>query len=115
MRCIALTLSLVAVTAHAQDKPAEMPAPKPGWTVIDSGPDLPGIEPRIERLVQEDRNARVDELRVRGEVKKVKVHPKIIPAPDYEIIVGDASSEPVAGPSGLHGAIGQRVWQVIEF
>jgi len=115
MRCLALLpLLLLASLAHAEDKPADMPPPKPGWTVIEA-PDLPGIEPKIERLVTEDRNARVEELRVRGEVKKVKVHPKLIPAPDYEIIVGDASREPVAFPDGRHGAIGQRVWELMQF
>ena len=93
-----------------------LPPPKPGYTVLpDEVLGLNEIEPRIEHLVQEDRNARVDELRVRGEVKKVTVHSKIAPVPDYEILVGDASREPVAGPNGLHGVIGQRVWQVAEF
>jgi len=93
-----------------------MPPPKPGFTVLpDELLAQQGIEPKIERLVQEDRNARVEELRVRGEVKKVTVHSKLVPAPDYEILVGDASREPVAGPNGLHGVIGQRVWELIEF
>jgi len=112
-----LALALLASTcAYAQEKAVPLPPPKPGYTVLpDEVLGANEIEPRIERLVQEDRNARVDELRVRGEVKKVTVHSKIVPVPDYEILVGDASREPVAGPNGLHGVIGQRVWELIEF
>ncbi len=109
----ALALPAIAVAQDA-DKPAAMPPPPAGWTVLEP-PDLPGISPKVERLVTEDRNARVDELRVRGEAKKVKVRPKLIPAPAYEIVVGDASREPVAGPNGQHGIIGQRVWELLEF
>jgi len=108
-------LSLPAIAcAQGPDKPAVLPPPPPGWVVLEQ-PDLPGIEPKIERLVTEDRNARIEELRVRGEVKKVKVHPKLIPLPDYEIFVGDSTREPVAGPNGQHGIIGQSVWELLAF
>jgi len=117
MRCLPLLiLAALPAFAHAQaaEKPAVLPPPKEGWTVLEQ-PDLPGIEPKIEHLVMEDRNARIEELRVRGESKRVKVHPKLIPLPDYEIVVGDATREPVAGPNGLHGIIGQRVWELMTF
>ena len=117
MRCLTLlVLAALPVIACAQaaDKPVALPPPPAGWTVLQA-PDLPGIQPKIERLVNEDRNARVEELRVRGETKKVTVHPKLIPLPAYEIVVGDASREPVAGPNGQHGIIGQTVWELLEF
>jgi len=110
---VLLSLPVIAC-AQAADKSPTLPAPPVGWTVLEA-PDLPGIQPKIERLVNEDRTARIDELRVRGESKKVKVHTKWIPLPDYEIVVGDASREPVAGPNGQHGIIGQRVWELLEF
>jgi len=113
-------LLLAAALAHAEapaQAPAQLPPPEPGWTVIEDEP-APGKRPdaKIEHIVVEDNNARIEELRERGEVRNVTVHSKILPfVPDYEIVVGDASREPVAGPNGQHGIIGQRVWRLLDF
>jgi len=120
MSCASLTpiaLLLATTLAHAEE-PARLPAPQPGWTVLEEDPSPGSKRPdaKIERIVVEDNNARIEELRERGEVRNVVVHSKILPfVPDYEILVGDATQEPVAGPNGLHGVIGQRVWRVMTF
>ncbi|HEY4083575.1 MAG TPA: hypothetical protein VGM81_23040 [Burkholderiaceae bacterium] len=115
MRCLIALLSLFAVCAHAQDKPTQLPPVQPGYTVLEEPPELPGIEPKIEHVVTEDDNARVDVLRVRGTVLRIMVHPKLIPAPDYEILVGDASTGAKFGHSAFQGVIGNRVWHVLDF
>jgi len=117
---IPTALLCACALAHAEDAPAKLPPPQPGWTVIEDDPP-PGKRPdaKIEHIVVEDNNARVEELRERGEVRKVKVHPKLIPAPDYEITVGDASVEPFrdiySSPRGAARAVGSTVWSVLDF
>jgi len=111
-------LLLAATLVHAAEAPPQLPPPEPGWTVIEDEPASGNKRPdaKIEHLVVEDDNARIVELRERGEVRNVTVHSKILPfVPDYEIVVGDATREPVAGPNGQHGIIGQRVWRLLDF
>jgi hypothetical protein len=73
----------------------------------------PPPEPKVERTVAEDDQVRIEELKVRGEAKKVTVKNKNSRAPDYEIVVNDAGRES-AGGSGKSGS-GQRVWRVLNF
>jgi hypothetical protein len=73
----------------------------------------PPPEPKVERHVAEDDQVRIEELRVRGETKKVTVKNKKTKAPDYEIVVNDAGHES-AGGSGKSGS-GTRVWRVLNF
>lgn len=83
----------------------QAPAPK----------DLPN-EPKVEQIVLEDDGARVEELRVRGETKKVTVQPKGpggVKAPAYEIVVDDAGRQSAAGSD--RGTSGRRVWRVLNF
>ena len=71
------------------------------------------IEPKIERIIIDDGFNRVEELRVSGQVVKVTVQPKDAPA--YEILTGDGSHDLSPGPGSTRGAIGKRVWPIIEF
>lgn len=73
----------------------------------------PPPEPKVERTVAEDDQVKIEELKVRGETKKVTVKHKNSKAPDYEIVVNDAGRES-AGGSGKTGS-GQRVWRVLNF
>jgi uncharacterized protein (DUF58 family) len=73
----------------------------------------PPPEPKVERTVSEDDQVRIEELKVRGETKKVTVKHKNSRAPDYEIVVNDAGRES-AGGSGKSGS-GTRVWRVLNF
>lgn len=71
--------------------------------------------PKIERIVIEDDSTRIEEQRVRGQTEKVVVKPKDSKAPPYEILVGDASRELSPGPGSNRGAVGKRVWRLLEF
>jgi len=74
----------------------------------------PSAEPRVQRIVVEDANARIEELRVRGQTQRIVVHPKR-GGKDYEIVTGDASRDLTAGHGTTRGAAGQRVWNVLSF
>ena len=106
------TLLLVGTGVHAADeKPAQLPPVKPGWTVLpDEVPDA-----KVEEIVLEDDNTRIEELRVRGQTQKVKVHKKNSRAPDYEIIMGDAGHDWTYEAGGTRFSIGQRVWRLFDY
>ncbi|NCT85060.1 MAG: hypothetical protein GXC94_18080 [Comamonadaceae bacterium] len=77
----------------------------------------PPPEPKVERTVSEDDQVRIEELKVRGETKKVTVKNKNSKAPDYEIIVNDAGRESAGGTgTGMpKSGSGTRVWRVLNF
>ncbi|KQV60289.1 hypothetical protein ASC95_02130 [Pelomonas sp. Root1217] len=77
----------------------------------------PPPEPKVERTVAEDDQVRIEELKVRGESKKVTVKNKLTKAPDYEIVVNDAGRESAGGTgTGLpKSGSGTRVWRVLKF
>ena len=77
----------------------------------------PPPEPKVERTVAEDDQVRIEELKVRGEAKKVTVKNKTPKAPDYEIVVNDAGRESAGGTgTGLpKSGSGSRVWNVFKF
>ena len=72
-------------------------------------------EPRVEVLVSEDDNVRIEELRVRGQVQRITVTPKTGGRVGYQIIPGDASRDLSPGANTSRGAAGQRVWHVLSF
>ena len=77
----------------------------------------PPPEPKVERTVAEDDQVRIEELKVRGEAKKVTVKHKLTRAPDYEIVVNDAGRESAGGTgTGMaKSGSGSRVWNVLKF
>ncbi|RZL37164.1 MAG: hypothetical protein EOP35_09315 [Rubrivivax sp.] len=77
----------------------------------------PPPEPKVERTVSEDDQVRIEELKVRGEAKKVTVKNKLTKAPDYEIVVNDAGRESAGGTgTGMpKSGSGARVWKVLKF
>lgn len=77
----------------------------------------PAPEPKVEHNVSEDDQVRVEELKVRGETKKVTVKNKLTRAPDYEIVVNDAGRESAGGTgNGISkSGSGTRVWRVLKF
>lgn len=77
----------------------------------------PPPEPKVEKTVAEDDQVRIEELKVRGETKKVTVKNKNSKAPDYEIIVNDAGRESAGGTgTGLpKSGSGTRVWRILNF
>jgi hypothetical protein len=70
-------------------------------------------EPKIERIVLQDDNTRIEELRVRGQTQKVTVKPKN--APEYEVITAPGGRDPSVGRAGNKDSTGQRVWNVFKF
>jgi hypothetical protein len=72
-------------------------------------------EPKVQRIVVEDDNMRVEELRVRGVTQRIVVRPKTGNARPYEIVPGDGARDLSSGPHDQRGAIGKRVWNVFSF
>jgi hypothetical protein len=71
-----------------------------------------GGEPAVKQTVVEDDHVRIEELRVRGQLRRAVVQPKIAGVKPYEIVTGDAGRDP---SDGRRGAVGQRVWNVFGF
>ncbi len=74
-----------------------------------------GGEPQVTRTVIEDNGTRIEELRVRGQLKRITVTPKGGQTRSYEIITSDGSRETSDNVSGTRGATGKRVWNVFSF
>ena len=62
-----------------------------------------------QRLVAEDDQVRIEELRVRGQTQRLSVTPKSVGAPGYEIL------PPAAGAPAARDGVGPRVWPVLSF
>ncbi len=75
-------------------------------TAPNSGPD----EPVVQRSVIEDEGSRIEELRVRGQVQRIRVTPKVGGAVGYEIMPGDGS-----GSEASRSISGKRAWNVLQF
>ncbi len=89
-----------APTAPAPQVSASSPAP-----AATADPGLP------ERRVIEDDQVRIEEVRVRGQVRSVTVQSKLAGARPYEIDVG----RPGRDPSIHRGAAGQSRWSLFDF
>ena len=108
MKCLpsALALTMTCLSASAAERPAQADPPQRGG------------EPAVQRTVIEDDGSRIEELRVRGQTRRILVQPKVGPKAGYEILTGDGLREPPAGggnASASQGATGQRVWHVLSF
>ena len=93
--------------APASVPPASAPAP------MEVDPQRGG-EPAVQRTVIDDRTARIEELRVRGQLQKVTVAPKG-QVPGYEILLGDGAHMIGDDPGTSRGSAGKRVWNVLRF
>ena len=110
LAAIAGTLAwLCSAAAHAADAPARAVPAQP----VEASAEQTGKEPAIKRTVIEDDSARIEELRVRGQLQKVTVDPKGR-APSYEIIVGERGHDFSEGRNPTRAA-GKRVWNVFRF
>ena len=70
-------------------------------------------EPQVQRIVSEDDQVRIEELRVRGLTQRVVVKPRH--AAEYEVVPTAGGRDPSQGRSGSQGAAGQRVWNFFKF
>ncbi len=105
----ALALLAVCAPCWSQTAPAALPPAAETATLSERG------EPNVKHTVIEDNGSRIDELRVRGQVQRVVVTPKVGPKKSYEIIVGRSGRDPVDGTGGANSAVGKRVWNVLAF
>ncbi|MFZ5548024.1 MAG: hypothetical protein ACOZJX_04965 [Pseudomonadota bacterium] len=67
-------------------------------------------EPQVLEQVTEDDNVRIEELRVRGQTRRLTVKPKIKGLDGYEIATPEPGRPPADDPKA-----GQRVWWSIKF
>ena len=101
----AALLALAGTSAFAQHNPKPAPAPAPEapapkasvdpatGALVDEAPPAPGKEAKVEHLVSEDSQVRIEETRVRGVTRKIVVHSKIT-GDSYEIQPRDPSQAP---------------------
>jgi len=109
----AALLALAGASAFAQHGPAPAPKPEPApapapkasidpesGALVDEAPPVPSKDAKIEHLVSEDSQVRIDETRVRGVTTKIVVHSKIT-GDSYQIQPRDLSKpreqDPAAG------------------
>ena len=97
----ALTIAFVAC-AGAQ---AEEVAPR----IAEEGTARKVPEPQVLQQVTEDDQIRIEELRVRGQTKRITVQPKIRGIGPYEIAAPEPGRAPADDPKA-----GQRVWLSIN-
>jgi hypothetical protein len=106
-----LLAALAAAVPPASGAPREA-APRAAEAAA-SGP-AGTAEPNVQRTVIDDGGTRVEELRVRGQLRRVTVTPRNGGKP-YEIIPADGARDLAPGPGSTRGAAGQRVWNVLDF
>jgi hypothetical protein len=104
--CVAL---LWPAAVLAQTPAAAPPASEPAAPMVRGG------EPNVTRTVIEDDGNRVEELRIRGQVRSIVVTTKGPLASTYEIGTGDPSREASSAADPRRGTIGQRMWRVFNF
>jgi hypothetical protein len=97
-----------AMPAAPATPAASVPAP-----AADSERSRAG-EPNVRVTVIDDGRARIEELRVRGQLQKVTVAPKGN-APGYEVLLGDGVHTVAEDPGTSRGSAGKRVWNVLRF
>ena len=113
----AALLALAGTPAFAQHgpqpapKPAPAPAPAPKASVdpetgalVEEAPAAPNKDAKIEHLVSEDSQVKIEETRVRGVTTQIKVHSKITGG-NYEIQPRDPSK-----PREQDAAAGMRTF-----
>ncbi|MET0383151.1 MAG: hypothetical protein ABW032_06975 [Burkholderiaceae bacterium] len=111
---VAALLSLGGASAFAQQEAALGKAPaaaRPPETdggapgLVQPAPPTKAKDARIEHLVTEDSQVRIEETRVRGVTERIVVHSKIPGMGSYEI----QPKNPGVGPENDHGA-GMRLF-----
>ena len=106
-----------AAAADAASAPARNGAetsPATSTTTIEEIEVGRAGEPNVKRTIIDDGRARIEELRVRGQLQKVTVAPKGN-GPGYEILLGDGTHTMGDDPGTSRGSLGKRVWNVFRF
>lgn len=73
-----------------------------------------GSEPAVSCRVFQTEAGRIEELRVRGQLQRVRVEPAG-GGPAYEVQLLDAGRDPSAKSGPGRGGEGQRVWPLLSF
>ncbi len=94
---------------------APVNAPNPAAASPQAAEKAERGEPVVRQTVVEDDGARIDELKVRGQTKRITVTPKKGGGKAYEIITSNGGPDQTEGPNGFNGAVGKRVWPVLSF
>ena len=103
--------------AWAQQQPAVQPAAKPELkpVALPATQTRDPAEPNVKHTVIEDEGSKIDELRVRGQAQRIVVTPKVGIKKSYEIITDSSGREMSDGSGASRGAVGKRVWNVLNF
>ena len=103
--------------AWAQQQPAVQPAAKPELkpVALPATQTRDPAEPNVKHTVIEDEGSKIDELRVRGQAQRIVVTPKVGIKKSYEIITDSSAREMADGSGASRGAVGKRVWNVLNF
>jgi Protein of unknown function (DUF2782) len=104
-----------AAQATGAAPPTVSSSPRAARPVLADADSADRAEPNVRRAVVEDEGSRIEELRVRGQVQKISVQPKVGPKKGYQIITHDAGQDPFDGTGGPRSAVGKRVWSVLSF
>ena len=113
--CVAALAAPAANAADAAPAPARPAAASPSTPAPIEEIELGRAgEPNVKRTIIDDGRARIEELRVRGQLQKVTVEPKGR-APGYEILLGDGAHVIADDPGTSRGSAGKRVWNVLKF
>mgnify|MGYP003333940807 CR=1 FL=1 len=81
----------------------------PAAAVPAEQPPLAG-EPEVLQRVTEDDQVRIEELRVRGQTRRLTVQPKVKGLGAYDIAVPEPGRDPAQDPRA-----GQRIWFSLNF
>jgi pyruvate/2-oxoglutarate dehydrogenase complex dihydrolipoamide acyltransferase (E2) component len=111
-------LVVVCGTAAAQAEPPRAPAAAPAASASTTTPPAADAdadaaaashEPAVRKTVIDEDGTHIEELRVRGELRSVKVQPKVGRA--YEVVPSGGARDAGQGRS----TAGQRVWSLLTF
>ena len=112
--CVLGLATLAANAADAPSAPSRATSAPPSTTTIEEIELGRAGEPNVKRTVIDDGRARIEELRVRGQLQKVTVAPKG-GVPGYEILLSDGAHPIGDDPGTSRGSAGKRVWNVFRF
>jgi hypothetical protein len=104
------TLLTMVTAASAQSAFASTTAS----ALSNPAPATPANEPAVVRTVMEDDGARIEELRVRGEVQRITVRSKA-GGTAYEVLPASGARDPSQGMAGTGQTAGRRVWNLLSF
>lgn len=104
--CAALACSPIWAQTASQEVPARSAEPS-------SAPSTGGIETKTEYIQHEDAGSRIDEVRIGGQTKSIRVQPKN-GAPGYEISPERGSESFNEGGSG-QSTTGRSRWRILSF